>query len=301
MVKNIKMGKISLPMDVNSSSAVPAFENMLTKGPMAVVLVYADWCGHCDKYKKNIWSPLKSVKNRTINMASIREDMLPNTSLKNAKIDGYPSILVVGKDKKPAIFNSSNGNTNALPQSNDVSTMKSLITSPVAEEVNEPSMNAYSMKNGNVNMNYPSIKESNSLPTINSSMENSSMENSSMENSSMENSSMENSSMENSSMENSSMGNSSMGTGNYTPLSNNTNVPNNNTAEFSKLDTPTASNTLPPLIEEDEVNETNSPRTSPANNQGTTPILRGGRLFRKLSNKYRKTKNRTKRVSKRKN
>jgi len=286
MVKNIKMGKISLPMDVNSSSAVPAFENMLTKGPMAVVLVYADWCGHCDKYKKNIWSPLKSVKNRTINMASIREDMLPNTSLKNAKIDGYPSILVVGKDKKPAIFNSSNGNTNALPQSNDVSTMKSLITSPVAEEVNEPSMNAYSMKNGNVNMNYPSIKESNSLPTINSSMENSSMENSSMENSSMENSSM---------------GNSSMGTGNYTPLSNNTNVPNNNTAEFSKLDTPTASNTLPPLIEEDEVNETNSPRTSPANNQGTTPILRGGRLFRKLSNKYRKTKNRTKRVSKRKN
>jgi len=276
MVKNIKMGKISLPMDVNSSSAVPAFENMLTKGPMAVVLVYADWCGHCDKYKKNIWSPLKSVKNRTINMASIREDILPNTSLKNAKIDGYPSILVVGKDKKPAIFNSSNGNTNALPQSNDVSTMKSLITSPVAEEINEPSMNAYSIKNGNVNMNYPSIKESNSLPPINSSMENSSMESSSMEN-------------------------SSMGTGNYTPLSNNTNVPNNNTAEFSKLDTPTASNTLPPLIDEDEVNETNSPRTSTANNQGTTPILRGGRLFRKLSNKYRKTKNRTKRVSKRKN
>jgi thiol-disulfide isomerase/thioredoxin len=286
MVKNIKMGKISLPMDVNSSSAVPAFENMLTKGPMAVVLVYADWCGHCDKYKKNIWSPLKSVKNRTINMASIREDMLPNTSLKNAKIDGYPSILVVGKDKKPAIFNSSNGNTNALPQSNDVSTMKSLITSPVAKEIDEPSMNAYSIKNANVNMNYPSIKESNSLPTVNSSMESSSMENSSMENSSMGNSSMEN---------------SSMGTGNYTPLSNNTNVPNNNTAEFSKLDTPTASNTLPPLIEEDEVNETDSPRTSPANNQGTTPILRGGRLFRKLSNKYRKTKNRTKRVSKRKN
>ena len=286
MVKNIKMGNFSLPMDVNSSSAVPAFENMLTKGPMAVVLVYADWCGHCDKYKKNIWSPLKSVKNRTINMASIREDMLPNTSLKNAKIDGYPSILVVGKDKKPAIFNSSNGNTNALPQSNDVSTMKSLITSPVAKEIDEPSMNAYSIKNANVNMNYPSIKESNSLPTVNSSMESSSMENSSMENSSMGNSSMEN---------------SSMGTGNYTPLSNNTNVPNNNTAEFSKLDTPTASNTLPPLIEEDEVNETDSPRTSPANNQGTTPILRGGRLFRKLSNKYRKTKNRTKRVSKRKN
>lgn len=291
MVKNIKMGKISLPMDVSSSSSVPAFEDMLTKGPMAVVLVYADWCGHCDKYKKNVWSPLKSVKNRTVNMASIREDMLPNTSLANSKIDGYPSILVVGKDKKPAIFNSTSGTTNALPESNDVSTMKSLITAPVPKEVDAEATNTevYSMKNNSarantgVNVNYPSIKESETIPV-----------------NSMANNSTLNSSMTNNSMLNSSMANNSMTKEGYTPLSNNSNTMNN-TANFPKSDEPTALNTLPPLIDEDEVSETNSPRTSPANNQGTTPILRGGRLFRKLSMKHRKTKNRTKRSSKRKN
>ena len=37
--KNIKMGKVSLPMDIRSSSDIPAFEDMLSKGPMAVILV----------------------------------------------------------------------------------------------------------------------------------------------------------------------------------------------------------------------------------------------------------------------
>lgn len=126
------MGKVALPLDVRSSSDIPAFESMLENGPMAVVLVYADWCGHCDKYTKNVWNPLKSVKNKTMNMASVHYDQLENTSLSNAKLEGYPSVLVVGKDKIPATFNSESGNTNAMPTSNDVSTMKRLVTSPVS-------------------------------------------------------------------------------------------------------------------------------------------------------------------------
>ena len=259
------MGRVSLPMDVSSSDAVPAFENMLTKGPMAVVLVYADWCGHCDKYKKNVWSPLKSVKNRTVNMASVREDMLPNTSLAQSKIDGYPSILVVGKDKKPAVFNSSSGVTNALPQSNDVSTMKSLITAPVPKEVTamnqgtamnqetaiSNSATPYTVNTG-VNISYPSLMAS-APKAANVPMDN------------------------------------------YDSLmANNANA----TANFQKASIPTARNTNPPLIDEDEVaaSDLESPRMTTANNQGTTPILRGGRLFRKLSMK-RKSKKTTKRRS----
>ena len=135
MTKKVKMGKIKLPMDVRSSNDIPAFENMLSGGPMAVVLVYADWCGHCDTYKKNVWSSLKSTKGRSVNLASVHHDQLENTSLKDSKIDGYPSILVVGKDKKPAIFNSNSGVTNAMPNTNEVSTMKKLITTPVPKEV----------------------------------------------------------------------------------------------------------------------------------------------------------------------
>ena len=258
MVKNIKMGKVSLPMDINSSSAVPAFESMLTKGPMAVVLVYADWCGHCDKYKKNVWSPLKSVKNRTVNMASVREDMLANTSLKDAKIDGYPSILVVGKDKKPAVFNSNSGSTNALPESNDVSTMTSLVTSPVAKEV--------ASANTNVNAYTPmeeSIQASNSTP-INTGVDISYP--------------------------------SLMASKNATNSTNMNASANNETANFVESNMPTATNTEPPLIDEDEV--VASPRTLPANNQGTTPILRGGRLFRRLSMKHKSKSRRTKKTSK---
>ena len=269
MVKNIKMGKVSLPMDINSSTAVPAFESMLTKGPMAVVLVYADWCGHCDNYKKNVWSPLKSVKNRTVNMASVREDMLANTSLKDAKIDGYPSILVVGKDKKPAVFNSDSGNTNALPQSNDVSTMKSLVTSPVPKEVTSTNTNnsAYQLSNSSntnslnlspntgVDVSYPSLMAS--KKTVSTNMN---------------------------SIVNSDM-NNSVNTYN-----------SENTANFAESNMPTPTNTEPPSFDEDEV--VSPPRVAPANNQGTTPILRGGRLFRRLSKKYRKTRKTT---TKRKN
>ena len=83
MVKtNIKMGKLQLPLDVRSPDSIPAFEDLISKGPMAIVLVYADWCGHCTKYKDNVWSPLKSTKGRTMNMASVHYDQLDNTSLK---------------------------------------------------------------------------------------------------------------------------------------------------------------------------------------------------------------------------
>ena len=331
MVKNIKMGKISLPMDVNSSNAVPAFEHMLTKGPMAVVLVYADWCGHCDKYKKNVWSPLKSVKNRTVNMASLREDMLPNTSLANAKIDGYPSILVVGKDKKPAIFNSNSGVTNALPESNDVSTMKSLVTAPVPKEATAANANAsnasnaYSIANSaplnsGTNISYPSLMASESMAANSANSTYTPLNNSAMNvtNSAMNvsNTGMKTSNtgmnVSNTGMKTSNTGmkasNSVMKTSNTGINVTNTgmktsntgmNVANNSTINFAKTATPTATNTVPPSIDEDTVELPSideAPRTSPANNQGTTPILRGGRLFRKLSVKYRKANNKTKKT-----
>ena len=179
MVKRVtKMGRISLPMDVRSSSDIPAFENMLTKGPMAVVLVYADWCGHCNTYKENVWSPLKSTKGRKLNMASVHYDQLENTSLKNSKIEGYPSLLVVGTDKKPATFNTDSGVTNAMPNANELSTMKKIITAPV-----NTSKNRNSFRNVNTSDENSSVKD------LNTSDENSSVEdlNTSDEDSSVEN------------------------------------------------------------------------------------------------------------------
>jgi thiol-disulfide isomerase/thioredoxin len=351
MTKKVKMGKIKLPMDVRDSKDIPAFENMLSGGPMAVVLVYADWCGHCDTYKKNVWSPLKSTKGRSVNLASVHHDQLENTSLKGSKIDGYPSILVVGKDKKPALFNSNSGVTNAMPNTNEVSTMKKLITTPVPKEItsdskdtefkptfeNEPieegtdislpsikasmnndkpmnsrekelledfrkNTNLYLPKNNSANNSVNSspislnsnARTNNSLNTGANSVNNSL--NSSPISLNTGANSVNNSAKTLTSLENSA---NLMDTNNISA----TTQENNSTLNFDK-GTPTATETNPPLIEEDEVEnqETTSPNLAPANSQGSTPLsLSGGRLFRRLTHKKRKTHKPTKKQIKRKN
>ena len=357
MTRKTKMGKIKLPMDVRSPKDIPAFEDMLSGGPMAVVLVYADWCGHCDTYKKNVWSPLKSMNNRTVNLASVHHDQLENTSLQGSKIDGYPSILVVGKDKKPAVFNNNSGVTNAMPNTSEVSTMKSLITTPIPNEAT--SMNANSSftptingqpieegtnistlrtalndntspRNNSLRVNSPknnslrvNSPKNNSLRTnslrVNSPKNNSLRVNSPRNNSPRNNSSRNNSLIANSPKTLTSLGNASPMATNLAPMAvedfppilpssprhvNSVNTPNissNNTANFAKPTTPTATNVSPPEIDSDEA-ENSEPKVLPVNNQGKTPLnLKGGRLFRKLSQKKRKVRKSKKRQSKRKN
>ncbi len=130
--KTIK-GRLSAPVDVRSRDSVPAFEKLLEKGPLTLVLVYADWCGACHRFKENTWNNVTKMNDRTMNISSVREDMLPSTSLANSKISHYPSLLLVGRDKRPAEFKSPTGEpTNALP--NDESkNIQQLLKTPVEE------------------------------------------------------------------------------------------------------------------------------------------------------------------------
>jgi hypothetical protein len=64
--------------------------------------------------------------------------MLEKTSQANAKIRGYPSILVVGNDGKAASYKDEEGNvTNAMPNTTDLETMKTLVNSDPQEVMNE--------------------------------------------------------------------------------------------------------------------------------------------------------------------
>ena len=97
------------------------------------MLVYADWCGACHRFKENTWNNVTKMKDRTMNISSVREDMLPKTSLANAKISHYPSLLLVGPDKRPAEFTSPEGEpTNALPN-NEKKNIEQLIQTPVED------------------------------------------------------------------------------------------------------------------------------------------------------------------------
>ena len=99
----VKKGKKSTasPLDVRSPKDIAGFESLMKKGPMAVVLVYADWCGHCKTFKDTVWTNDTLKKTNNLNTASVHYDMVDKTSLKNTTINGYPSVFMVGKDKIP--------------------------------------------------------------------------------------------------------------------------------------------------------------------------------------------------------
>jgi thiol-disulfide isomerase/thioredoxin len=108
---------------------------MLGRGPITFVLVYADWCGHCQRYKP-MWQKLARTPGRIANMAAVRDDMFPKVAkIANAKIQGYPSVIKVGRDGSIARFNVNGQETNAIDSGKmrDLDAMRKEITTPASE------------------------------------------------------------------------------------------------------------------------------------------------------------------------
>jgi len=92
------MGRLMPPVDITSPSQVGELDKRISIGPITLVLVYADWCGHCQRFKP-MMEQLENMSGRTVQTARIRDDMVPQSSLKNAKLDGYPSLLLIKGSK----------------------------------------------------------------------------------------------------------------------------------------------------------------------------------------------------------
>jgi hypothetical protein len=122
-------------LDVRSKKMIAMFENLLGRGPLTLVFIYADWCGACHRFRDEVWSPLTQLKDAAMNRAAIREDMIAGTSLANVERKFYPTLLLVGKDKKPATFVDENGvSTPAMPRkptlNEDKESLTALVNSP---------------------------------------------------------------------------------------------------------------------------------------------------------------------------
>jgi thiol-disulfide isomerase/thioredoxin len=94
--RSTKMGKVMPYVDVRSPSDIPKFEHMIELGPV-YVLVYADWCGHCTRFKQNMWDEVAKSPNKSMNTAAVHYDMVDKTSMKSANIEGYPTLFEVKK------------------------------------------------------------------------------------------------------------------------------------------------------------------------------------------------------------
>lgn len=99
-------GKIFPPLDVRNPKQLNHIMERITKGPVTVLVVYADWCGHCHKLMPHVKSAA-NVRGRNVQIMSIRDDMLSgyntkvnsfNRAASPIEVDGYPSVLLVNQN-----------------------------------------------------------------------------------------------------------------------------------------------------------------------------------------------------------
>jgi thiol-disulfide isomerase/thioredoxin len=127
--RSTKMGKVVPYVDVRSEKEVPQFESMIKTGPV-YVLVYADWCGHCQRFKQETWDDVAKSNNKKVNTAALHYDMVNKTSMKNAKIEGYPTLFEV----KPT---PTSNVSNAIPTPQNKEDLEKLVGTNEAENLVE--------------------------------------------------------------------------------------------------------------------------------------------------------------------
>ena len=125
-----KQSKKGPTLIVDSLSKVPELEKILKEGKITIVLVYADWCGACTKFKKDLWGPMCKGPAKH-NRAAVRDDMVANTSLANTKFNYLPSILVVDENGTPQTFAGPEGPTNAMPTPKTLNDLNRVVNIPV--------------------------------------------------------------------------------------------------------------------------------------------------------------------------
>lgn len=122
------MGSLMSPVDVTSTNMLSALDKRIKSGPLTLVLVYADWCGHCQRFKP-MMKELEKLNNRSIQMARVRDDVYPQTTLaaKN-KVEGYPSLLLVDSAGNAMNFKQPSGEiSNAVPEHTNMTKMTALV------------------------------------------------------------------------------------------------------------------------------------------------------------------------------
>jgi hypothetical protein len=121
------MGRLLPPVDITSSGQLDELDKRIRSGPLTLVLVYADWCGHCQRFKP-MMSKLETIPGRSVQTARIRDDVFPNSSISGEKLSGYPSLMLIDKNGNSTLFKDKEGEvSNTVPDYTDMSKMATLV------------------------------------------------------------------------------------------------------------------------------------------------------------------------------
>jgi hypothetical protein len=120
-------------LKVDMESKIPQLEKILKNGKATIVLVFADWCGHCQTFKKDIWNPM-CEKEAVHNRVSVRDDMIRKTTLKDANFEYLPSVMVVDENGSLQTFPTPEGkNTNVIPTPKSLEDMTRIVNVPLQQ------------------------------------------------------------------------------------------------------------------------------------------------------------------------
>lgn len=125
-------------LDVRSAADAGKLNSVIKNGNTTLILIYADWCGHCHKYIPT-WTDLEKTPGRKANMARVHYDMQEKVpAIAEAKIQGYPSVVKVLPSGELEEYETpeSEEPTNAVPAMRDMSEMKKELTAALPASAN---------------------------------------------------------------------------------------------------------------------------------------------------------------------
>jgi len=141
VTRKVVKGKV---LDVRSPKDIKAFERLVVNGPLTLVYINAKWCGACHQFTDKVWNHLVDIKNKQMNVASVDSEMVGKIpSLANVPRKFYPTLMLVGEDKKPATFLDEEGKpTAAMPRNasleEDKEVFSSLVKNPSLRNNSNP-------------------------------------------------------------------------------------------------------------------------------------------------------------------
>jgi thiol-disulfide isomerase/thioredoxin len=128
-----QMGKLLPPIDIQDESQLDELDKRISLGPV-LVFIYADWCGHCQRYKPNM-DELEATPGRSVQIARVRDDVYPKSSLKNTPPEGYPTLMLIKENGEVAKFEKEGKVSPAIPNHTDMNQMKLLVRNAGKKEV----------------------------------------------------------------------------------------------------------------------------------------------------------------------